>query len=143
VQITGGPIPVHVTGGPSTWDYVVGFSTILAVVGAAVALLYAAKAGSDLVNDRRQTFELSLLLHIYEKVEGGMPLTGTQDVAYRVRLIPEDELPALNEWMFHRRDVTSDLDDQTEKINAEIKYRARLVERAKIELGQAIGQRTR
>ena len=51
------------------------------------------------------TFDLGLLLDIYELVEGGMPPDGNPSVAFRIRLLPEDELPAMYQWRFVRRQL--------------------------------------
>jgi hypothetical protein len=93
-QLAARLVNVHVTGGPTPWDYVVGGGTIAAVVAAVVALTFAAKAGSDLVHDRRQTFELSILLEIYRLTEA---YSGPDVVRVHASLLPRDELPTLRE----------------------------------------------
>ena len=60
------PMPVHVTAGPTPWDCVVGGCTSAATVVAALAIYLALRAGRDLVEDRRHTFALGVLLDIYE-----------------------------------------------------------------------------
>jgi len=106
VQVTNdSPILVHVSGGPSSWDYVVGFCTIAAVVVGVVAIVLTIHQGqraqADLVKDRRATFELSVIAEVARLFELNpshpMPYSGL------VRLLPAAEFPSLWEWAVHTK----------------------------------------
>jgi multisubunit Na+/H+ antiporter MnhF subunit len=132
------PTTVRMTGGPSWWDYVVGVSTILASVLALIAIWFAVKAGRDLVHDRRQVFELGVLVDVYETLE-----TTLSDFGFiaRVRLLPKAELPALHEYALDPRPPDIDEDSSGTDVGR-IKYFSAIRERAKREVEQAIAKRT-
>ncbi len=135
------PIDVHVTGGPSGWDYAVIFSTIAAAALALVAIWFAVKAGRDLVHDRRQVFELGILLDLYEKVQVLPPQEVTLQA--RVRLVHEAELPALHELVLNPKPPPIDEKDAGgADISARSEYAKTTREQAMREIEQAIAKRT-
>lgn len=104
------------------------------------------KAGRDLVHDRRQTFELGLLLELCEFVERGENLATSPKVRVQSRLLPASELPALQEWLYWPRMQIFDprLDEPTaEDADARREYTSTLRERIMADIDQAITRRTR
>lgn len=137
------PIDVHVTTQPSGWDYVVGVSTILASVLALIAIWFAVKAGRDLVHDRRQAFELGILLALYEQTQALSSIPVDRTMQARVRLVPPAELPSLHELVLDPKPPKLDgTDGGGADISARSEYDAMMRKRAMREIEQAIDKRT-
>lgn len=131
---------VHITGGPTPWDYVVGSATILATVVGFIAIVLALKAGNDLKQDRRNVFELGVLLDLLERI--GKSGSVSSDIHFHTyaKLLPESEIPALYEWLFKPK-LPRETGDYDTDLNARSEYQSDLRKRTDAELRAAIDRR--
>ena len=99
-------IQVHVTNGHDWLDLLVGVGTALAAIAAVVAILLGVKAGRDLVRDRRQTFELGVLLQVHQIVYRDDPqknlgntATSADDARAMLNVLDQNELPLTRTYL--------------------------------------------
>jgi hypothetical protein len=121
---------IRVTGGPAPWDYVVGACTVAATVIGLIAIVLALRGRTELIEDRRHTFELRVLLELLDLIENQPYPHHSVQVRTRAGLLPAREVPALLEWLGDSRNR----DDEAVSV---------LRRNAVDELHVAIGKRTR